>query len=117
VAPGSGRRARLAAFGLTEPEAGSDAGATKTRAELRDGEWVVNGAKAFITNSGTELTSVVTVTARTGPDEISAILVPRERLASPSSPPTRSWAGGSPTPTGSRSTTATCPRPTCWAPR
>jgi short-chain 2-methylacyl-CoA dehydrogenase len=66
----------LAAFGLTEPEAGSDAGATKTRAELRDGEWVVNGAKAFITNSGTELTSVVTVTARTGPDEISAILVP-----------------------------------------
>ena len=66
----------LAAFGLTEPEAGSDAGATKTRAELRDGEWVVNGAKAFITNSGTDLTSVVTVTARTGPDEISAILVP-----------------------------------------
>jgi alkylation response protein AidB-like acyl-CoA dehydrogenase len=66
----------LAAFGLTEPEAGSDAGATKTRAELRDGEWVVDGAKAFITNSGTELTSVVTVTARTGPDEISAILIP-----------------------------------------
>jgi short-chain 2-methylacyl-CoA dehydrogenase len=66
----------LAAFGLTEPEAGSDAGATRTRAELRDGEWVVDGAKAFITNSGTELTSVVTVTARTGPDEISAILVP-----------------------------------------
>jgi short-chain 2-methylacyl-CoA dehydrogenase len=66
----------LAAFGLTEPEAGSDAGATKTRAELRDGEWVVNGAKAFITNSGTELTSVVTVTARTGPDEISAVLIP-----------------------------------------
>jgi short-chain 2-methylacyl-CoA dehydrogenase len=66
----------LAGFGLTEPEAGSDAGATKTRAELVDGEWVVNGAKAFITNSGTELTSVVTVTARTGPDEISAIMIP-----------------------------------------
>ncbi len=66
----------LAAFGLTEPGAGSDAGATRTRAELGDGEWVVDGAKAFITNSGTPITSVVTVTARTGPEEISAILVP-----------------------------------------
>ncbi len=71
----------LAAFGLTEPEAGSDAGATKTRARLDGDEWVVDGAKAFITNSGTDITSVVTVTARTGerPDgraEISAILVP-----------------------------------------
>ncbi len=66
----------LAAFGLTEPEAGSDAGATKTRADLVGGEWVVNGAKAFITNSGSEITSVVTVTARTGEDEISAILIP-----------------------------------------
>jgi short/branched chain acyl-CoA dehydrogenase len=66
----------LAGFGLTEPEAGSDAGATKTRATLDGGNWVINGAKAFITNSGTDITSVVTVTARTGPDEISAILVP-----------------------------------------
>lgn len=71
----------LAAFGLTEPEAGSDAGATRTRAELVGEEWVLSGAKAFITNSGTEITSVVTVTARTGerPDgrpEISAIMVP-----------------------------------------
>lgn len=71
----------LAAFGLTEPEAGSDAGATRTRARLEDGQWVIDGAKRFITNSGTPLTSVVTVTARTGvrPDgraEISAILVP-----------------------------------------
>lgn len=71
----------LAGFGLTEPEAGSDAGATKTKA-MRDGdEWVINGAKAFITNSGTDITSVVTVTARTGtnPDgsaQISAIMVP-----------------------------------------
>jgi short-chain 2-methylacyl-CoA dehydrogenase len=66
----------LAAFGLTEPEAGSDAGATKTRAELVDGEWVINGAKAFITNSGTPITSLITVTALTGPDEISTIIVP-----------------------------------------
>jgi short-chain 2-methylacyl-CoA dehydrogenase len=66
----------LAAFGLSEPEAGSDAGAARTRAELVDGDWVINGAKAFITNSGTPITSVVTVTARTGPDEISTLLVP-----------------------------------------
>ncbi|MCW2539240.1 MAG: butyryl-CoA dehydrogenase [Frankiales bacterium] len=70
----------LAAFGLTEPEAGSDAGATRTRAELVDGNWVINGAKAFITNSGSSITSCVTVTARTGTvngkPEISAILVP-----------------------------------------
>ena len=71
----------LAAFGLTEPEAGSDAGATRTRARLDGDEWVINGAKAFITNSGTDITSVVTVTARTGenPDgsaQISAIMVP-----------------------------------------
>jgi alkylation response protein AidB-like acyl-CoA dehydrogenase len=70
----------LAGFGLTEPEAGSDAGATRTRAELVDGNWVVNGAKAFITNSGSSITSLVTVTARTGTvdgkAEISAILIP-----------------------------------------
>jgi short-chain 2-methylacyl-CoA dehydrogenase len=75
----------LAAFGLTEPDAGSDAGATRTKAVLdesgADAQWVVDGAKAFITNSGTDLTSLVTVTARTGttPEgkaEISAILVP-----------------------------------------
>ncbi len=71
----------LAAFGLTEPEAGSDAGATRTRARLEGGQWVVDGAKAFITNSGASITSVVTVTARTGerPDgrpEISAVMIP-----------------------------------------
>ena len=57
---------KLAAFGLTEPEAGSDAGNTRTRAELRDGEWVVNGSKMFITNAGTDITWGVTVTALTG---------------------------------------------------
>ena len=71
----------LAGFGLTEPGAGSDAGATRTKAELENGEWVVNGAKQFITNSGSDITSVVTVTARTGERdggraEISTILVP-----------------------------------------
>ncbi|HEU5267276.1 MAG TPA: acyl-CoA dehydrogenase family protein [Jatrophihabitans sp.] len=66
----------LAGFGLTEPEAGSDAGATKTRAVLDGDQWVINGAKAFITNSGTPITSLVTVTAKTGDDEISAIIVP-----------------------------------------
>jgi len=66
----------LAGFGLTEPEAGSDAGATRTRAVLADGLWTINGAKSFITNSGTSITSVVTVTARTGEGEISTIMVP-----------------------------------------
>jgi short-chain 2-methylacyl-CoA dehydrogenase len=70
----SGRK--LAAFGLTEPDAGSDAGATRTRAELRDGEWVVNGSKIFITNAGTDMTGCVTITASTGEDEISNIIVP-----------------------------------------
>jgi len=67
---------KLAAFGLTEPGAGSDAGATRTRAELREGEWVVNGSKIFITNAGTDITACVTITARTGEDEISNIIVP-----------------------------------------
>ncbi|WP_031466997.1 acyl-CoA dehydrogenase family protein [Sciscionella sediminilitoris] len=72
---------KLGAFGLTEPDGGSDAGATRTTAVLDNGEWVLNGSKAFITNSGTDITALVTATAVTGkkPDgskEISAILVP-----------------------------------------
>ena len=75
----SGRR--LAGFGLTEPGSGSDAGSTRTKAELVDGQWVINGSKQFITNSGADITSVVTVTARTGTradgrPEISTIIVP-----------------------------------------
>jgi alkylation response protein AidB-like acyl-CoA dehydrogenase len=71
----------LAAFGLTEAGGGSDAGATRTTARLEDGQWVVNGSKAFITNSGTDITRLVTVTAVTGEQangrkEISSILVP-----------------------------------------
>jgi short-chain 2-methylacyl-CoA dehydrogenase len=75
---------RLGAFGLTEPEAGSDAGNTRTRAQLQDGEWVVNGAKQFITNAGTEISGVVCITAVTdtetadgngGPRQISNIII------------------------------------------
>ncbi|MEA2461094.1 MAG: short-chain 2-methylacyl-CoA dehydrogenase, partial [Actinomycetota bacterium] len=70
----------LAGFGLTEPGGGSDAGATKTQARIDSGEWVINGSKSFITNSGTPITSFVTVTAITGDTagkkEISAIIVP-----------------------------------------
>jgi short-chain 2-methylacyl-CoA dehydrogenase len=70
----SGRK--LAAFGLTEPGAGSDAAAARTTAELRDGQWVINGSKIFITNAGTDITACVTITARTGEDEISNLIVP-----------------------------------------
>ena len=74
----------LAGFGLTEAGAGSDAGATRTTARLDDGEWVINGSKQFITNSGTDITKLVTVTAVTGSigtaaegkKEISTIIVP-----------------------------------------
>jgi short/branched chain acyl-CoA dehydrogenase len=75
---------KLGAFGLTEPEAGSDAGNTRTRARLEDGEWVIDGAKQFITNAGTDISGVVCITAVTGgqgagsdgPKEISNIIVP-----------------------------------------
>ncbi|GAB3745711.1 acyl-CoA dehydrogenase family protein [Nocardiopsis nanhaiensis] len=72
----------LGAFGLTEPDGGSDAGGTKTTARLEDGAWVINGTKSFITNSGTDITALVTVTAVTGKradgrPEISSILVPK----------------------------------------
>ena len=70
----SGRR--LAAFGLTEPEAGSDAGNTRTVAREDDGEWVIDGTKQFITNAGTDISALVTITARTGDDEISNLIVP-----------------------------------------
>jgi butyryl-CoA dehydrogenase len=71
----------LAGFGLTEPGSGSDAGATRTKAELVEGEWVINGSKQFITNSGSDITSLVTVTARTGGGdgerpEVSSIIIP-----------------------------------------
>ena len=67
---------KIAAFGLTEPDAGSDAGATRTKAKKDGDEWVIDGAKAFITNSGTPITSIITVTARTGQNEISALVIP-----------------------------------------
>jgi len=67
---------KLGAFGLTEPEAGSDAGNVRTRARLEDGEWVIDGAKQFITNAGTDISGVVCITARTGETEISNLIVP-----------------------------------------
>jgi short-chain 2-methylacyl-CoA dehydrogenase len=69
---------RLWSFGLTEPEAGSDAGNVRTRAKLEAGEWVIDGAKQFITNAGTDISGGVTITARTGEDEVSNIIVPQD---------------------------------------
>jgi len=66
----------LGAFGLTEPEAGSDAGNVRTRASLEGDEWVIDGAKQFITNAGTDISGVVCITAKTGDDEISNLIVP-----------------------------------------
>jgi short-chain 2-methylacyl-CoA dehydrogenase len=66
---------KLGAFGLTEPEAGSDAGATRTRAREEDDEWVIDGAKQFITNAGTDISGHVAITAVTGEDEISNLIV------------------------------------------
>jgi short-chain 2-methylacyl-CoA dehydrogenase len=65
----------LGAFGLTEPEAGSDAGNVRTKARLDGGEWVIDGAKQFITNAGTDISGVVCITARTGEDEVSNLVV------------------------------------------
>jgi short/branched chain acyl-CoA dehydrogenase len=70
----SGRR--LAAFGLTEPEGGSDASNARTSARLEDSHWTIDGAKQFITNAGTDISGCVIITARTGEDEISNLIVP-----------------------------------------
>ncbi|MDQ5821063.1 MAG: acyl-CoA dehydrogenase family protein [Actinomycetota bacterium] len=78
---------KLAAFGLTEADAGSDAGATRTRAELRDGEWIVNGSKIFITNAGTDISACVTITALTDDDEVSNLIVPNGTPGYTISPP------------------------------
>ena len=78
---------QLAAFGLTESDAGSDAGATRTRAELRDGSWVINGSKIFITNAGTDISGCVTITARTDENEISNVIVPNGTPGYGISPP------------------------------
>ena len=78
---------RLAAFGLTEPAAGSDAGATRTRAERRGDDWVINGSKIFITNAGTDISACVTITALTGEGEISNLIVPNGTPGYDISPP------------------------------
>jgi alkylation response protein AidB-like acyl-CoA dehydrogenase len=81
----SGRK--LASFGLTEPNAGSDAAASRTTARLEDGEWVIDGSKIFITNAGTDITACVTITARTADDEISNLIVPNGTPGYVISPP------------------------------
>jgi len=81
----SGRK--LAAFGLTEAGAGSDAAAIRTTARLEDGEWVVDGSKIFITNAGTDISACVTISARTGEDEISNLIVPNGTPGYELSPP------------------------------
>jgi len=78
---------KLAAFGLTEPGAGSDAAATRTRAELENGDWVINGSKIFITNAGTDISACVTITAVTGENEISNLIVPNGSPGYDISPP------------------------------
>ena len=111
--PTCARDGASAAFGLTEPDAGSDAGGTRTKAALDDAthEWVIDGEKAFITNSGTPITSLVTVTARTGPGrDLARSSSPPARPGSRCSRRTARWAGTRPTPTASRSTAAACPR-------
>jgi short-chain 2-methylacyl-CoA dehydrogenase len=78
---------KLGAFGLTEPGAGSDAGNTRTTAALRDGQWVINGSKTFITNAGTDISGCVTITALTGEGEVSNIIVPNGTPGYEISPP------------------------------
>src|SRR6201990_326702 len=90
----SGRK--LAAFGLTEPNAGSDAGATRTTATLDGGEWVVDGSKIFITNAGTDITSCVTITAVTGDGEISNLIVANGTPGYVISPPMQKLGGRAP---------------------
>lgn len=114
----------LGAFGLTEPDGGSDAGGTRTTA-VRDeatGEWVINGSKCFITNSGTDITELVTVTAVTGRKEngaprISSIIVPSGTPVSPSPPRTPRSAGTPRTPASCPSPTSASRWRTCWARR
>src|SRR5215210_5930716 len=85
--PPLARGEKLAAFGLTEPSAGSDAGATRTTARVDGGGWVIEGSKMFITNAGTDISWGVTITARTGEDEISNLVVPNGTPGYVISPP------------------------------
>lgn len=100
---------KLWSFGLTEPQAGSDAGGTQTTAVLEEGQWSINGSKAFITNSGTRISGGVTITAVTGAGtdgkrEISNLIVPTGAPPDTLSPrPTKRWAGAPPIPMSSRS--------------
>ena len=104
-----------ARFGLTEPEAGSDAGNTRTRASCDDGDWVINGAKQFITNSGTDISGFVTITARhRRRRDLEHARARTARRATRSASPTARWAGTPRTRARSASRTAACPRRT-WS--
>jgi len=110
----------LAGFGLTEAGAGSDASATRTRADLVNGEWVINGSKQFISNSGSSITSLVTISARTGEradgkPEISALIVPADTpgFTAEKAYDKLGWHISDTHPLTSR--TPGCPRPTCSA--
>ena len=114
------RGEKLWGFGLTEPGAGSDAGATATRAELRDGQWVINGTKAFITNSGTDITGGTTITAVTGTDANGAtrsrtFSCRKTRPGSRVPRSTRRWVGARQIRASWRSRTRWYPKRICWA--
>ena len=107
-------------FGLTEPSAGSDAGNVQTKALLRDGKWVINGTKAFITNSGTEISGGTTITAVTGKRadgsrEISNIIVPQDTPGFTRSRSTARWGGAPRTRASFRLPMPKCPKRTCSA--
>ncbi len=104
----------LGAFGLTEPDAGSDARGIRTRAERRDGGWLINGRKTFISNAGTDMSFGVTLLARTGPARAAAAGSPaswwrRTRPASPWAPRCGASGGGVSIPASSTSTTSGSP--------
>jgi len=104
---------RLGAFGLTEPEAGSDAGNTKTRARLEDGEWAIDGAKQFITNAGTDISGVVCITALTGEGEISNLIVANGTPGYEQDEPYRKMGWNASDTRGLRFSGAACPTRTC----
>ncbi len=117
LAPPAGRGPVLGAFGLTEPDAGSDAQGIRTRAERRDGGWLINGRKTFISNAGTDMSFGVTLLARTEDEATAPSSSRRTPRASPWARRCGASAGGASTPASSTSTTSGCPTTTSSATR